>query len=388
MPRKPREQPATPDTPKPPETPKATLEEKTGVPATPEAAPEPRQRPHQATQTSAEARVVEGRVPQLERLAPEPISADDLKALNVYGRWSRIIDEVGLVPKRGWNDHHGYWFTLDADLNAFVGPLFAKYHLVVVPRVKNVERIELPGKQQLTRVNLEVEVINADSPKGEDRFTVDWVGEGADVVDKGVYKAYTGGLKFFYMKLLQIATGDDPELFTRTDELGQRAAEAAVTPGGAPQQRTQVTSSQRTQPEKGGRQQGTTQVQINSFKGLLRGLGLSNNPVAAAEAVYEVLGQTARPLLDSLEGIEDSDQQWAVLGDWLKSQPGDVTGKLLHGMGETVKKLAKERASESEPEPETPPETESQETDADEEAAYAAAREEALAAGAEPGYGG
>lgn len=393
MPRKPREQPATPDTPKAPETPKASLEEKTGVPATPEAAPEPRQRPHQTTQTSAEARVEEGRVPQLERLEPEPISDEELAKLNVYGRWSRIIDEIGLVPKRGWNDHHRYWFTLDADLNAFVGPLFAKYHLVVIPRVTEVERIELPGRQQLTRVKLDVEIINADSEKGEDRFTVPWVGEGADTVDKGVYKAYTGGLKFFYMKLLQVSTGDDPELFTQTDRIGQMAAEAAVTPGGAPRQqqaRPAVTSSQRQQPEKGGRQQGTTQVQVNSFKGLVRGLGLSSDPVAAAETVYEVLGAPAQPLLDSVEGMENTDQQWGAIGEWLKAQPGEVTGKLLYGMGEMVKKAtsAAEQAAPEEQTAPVAPETESQDSDADEEAAYEAAREEALAAGAEPGYGG
>jgi hypothetical protein len=36
-------------------------------------------------------------------------------------------------------------------------------------------------------------------------------GQGSDGMDKALYKAYTGGIKYFWRNQLQIATGDDPE---------------------------------------------------------------------------------------------------------------------------------------------------------------------------------
>jgi hypothetical protein len=49
-----------------------------------------------------------------------------------------------------------------------------------------------------------------DGESGE-RLDFPWVGAGTDKGDKGIYKALTGGAKYFLLKMFLIATGDDPE---------------------------------------------------------------------------------------------------------------------------------------------------------------------------------
>ena len=318
MPRKPREQPAKPDTPPPP--PQENDEEEVKTPA--EA-----RRPQQTQRASRDNAVVEGTVPDIELFVPAPIDTKELEGLNVYQRWNRIIGEMGIIPKRGFNEHHKYWFTTDADLNSFVGPLFAKYHLVVIPAVTNVERFEPASgaKQYLTRVHFHVLVINADKP--EDRFEVDWIGEGADVVDKGVYKAFTGGLKYFYMKLLQVATGDDPETFTRTDALGEMAAQGA-TQGQRPTASTQTRPSNRQQPEKGGRQQGVTEVQIRQVKAMTKALDGIRGTASMIDRLFET------NVYDTVDGMENAEEAWAALVTFLKTRSGQDVGKLLYEMGQ------------------------------------------------------
>lgn len=355
-----------PRAPKAGEKPAEQPDPQTEAPDPQSAAPEePRAatRPRQTQQTSAEGRIVEGQVPKIELFIPQSITAAALADLNVHQRWSRCIGEIGLVPKRGWNDHHKYWYTTDADLNAFIGPLFNKYHLVVAPSVTGVERIALEGKQQLTRVLLHIAIINADKPT--DRIEVDWIGEGGDTVDKGAYKAFTGGLKYFYMKMLQVATGDDPELFVRTDQLGDLAATAAVAEGPRSTRPVNVRSSTARQPEKGGHQLEVTAVQLRQISAMSQALGYGVR--GTAETFDRVLGTA---IFDTIDGMDSDEESSRVLTAWIKQQTGSDVGKVLHEMGEEI---ANRQKAESEP----AAEAEAQETEA-----------ELLAQAGSEGYGG
>jgi hypothetical protein len=75
-------------------------------------------------------------------------------------------------------------------------------------------------------VKYEYSVINADNP--EDRFERHVWGEGLDAGDKGFNKCSTIADKFFYFRLFQIPTGDDP------DAAGATKAEAGKQPKGQP----------------------------------------------------------------------------------------------------------------------------------------------------------
>src|SRR5690606_4778724 len=133
---------------------------------------------------------------------------EERKKLNLWQKRALMIDELGTVPKRGWNKHHQYSFAMEADVVAYLGPLMTKYMVVVNVSVllDQVERIEMGrtsggSTMVLTWLPVEITIINADNP--EERETVEWIGEGSDTGDKGVYKSYTGALKYFYLKWFQ-----------------------------------------------------------------------------------------------------------------------------------------------------------------------------------------
>ena len=308
--------------------------------------PQAARRPRATQQSAREGMVREGEVPKVELYVPQPIKDEDLAKLNVYQRWNAMIGEMGIIPKRGWNDHHKYWFTTDVDLNAFIGPLLSKFHLLVIPRVihDKVERFETAGKQYVTRVAMEIDVINADTP--DDRFTVGWAGEGGDTVDKGLYKAFTGGLKYFFMKTLQVATGDDPEVFARTDQIADEAAVSVAT--GKTGRPVQVNTAQgRPQPEKGGHQNETTTVQLGQLSAMSRALSLGEGDErirAIAAYIDDVLKTDIYEKLGELEG-EQLEREFKTIV--LKTIPGSDTGKVLFNMGEDAKKLATKVAEEA-----------------------------------------
>ena len=61
----------------------------------------------------------------------------------------------------------------------------------------------------ITNIDMTIAIIDVES--GE-KIEVPWAGQGADKGDKGMYKAFTGGLKYFLMKMFMLPTGDDPEV--------------------------------------------------------------------------------------------------------------------------------------------------------------------------------
>jgi len=295
-------------------------------------------------------KIVEGQVADIQRLKPTAIKPEERTKLNLWQKRALMIDELGTVPKRGWNAHHKYSFAMEADVVAYLGPLMTKYMVVVNVTVllALVERIELSktssgATMTLTRLPVEITIINADNP--EERESVVWIGEGSDTGDKGVYKSYTGALKYFYLKWFQIATGDDPEAFERTDALnesgGRRGVEALS--GGGDTGRTEVRQAEgRRQPERGGRQTETTMVQIRTLGNLSSGMGLG--PRGTAEEIDRVLGTQLAEMIDEIEG---DDAQRAALVEFLKGRPGTDTGKVIHAVTELAERAAQIR-SESE----------------------------------------
>ena len=64
---------------------------------------------------------------------------------------------------------------------------------------------------------VEITVTLTDSESGE-TLTLKGLGSGQDAGDKAIMKAQTAALKYCYLLSLAIATGDDPEADTSTDE--------------------------------------------------------------------------------------------------------------------------------------------------------------------------
>jgi hypothetical protein len=139
----------------------------------------------------------------------------DQKPLSLASKLAEIMAEVENVPKRGHNDHFHYDFATEADVAAAIRSGLAKRHIALLPSLLDWkdETTILKGERgekskTITTVKLSYAFVDGET--GE-RFECPWAGRGEDSSDKGLFKAITGGNKYFLLKCFQIPTGDDPE---------------------------------------------------------------------------------------------------------------------------------------------------------------------------------
>lgn len=131
-----------------------------------------------------------------------------------------VAQAISHIEKGGRNDHHRYDYVQAVDVVARVRALLYERGVIVVPGAGNARHeAVIGGKGMLTTVDLSYTF--QDAVTGE-KVTIPWVGAGSDVGgDKGLYKAYTGGLKYALLSAFLIPTGDDPEGDQTTEAAGQ-----------------------------------------------------------------------------------------------------------------------------------------------------------------------
>jgi len=133
---------------------------------------------------------------------------------------AEIVLEVSSVAKRGRNEFHKYDYVLESDVLWALREPLAKRNIVIIPEIlKSSDTRDITGKSStstVTQVEMMLHVTDADS--GE-KLSLPWTGIGMDTGDKGIYKAITGGYKYFLMKLFMLASGDDPEGDEKSDRV-------------------------------------------------------------------------------------------------------------------------------------------------------------------------
>ena len=133
-----------------------------------------------------------------------------------------ITKEVRYLQKDGFNSFHKYPFITDAKISKVLRDKFIDHNIWFVTGWNFNSIVDgmiiIQGWCQYTC---------ADS--GE-TIQVPWVGQGYDKGDKGLYKAYTGGIKYNLMKTFLIPTGDDPENFNPELDQGSKKVKKAVKP--------------------------------------------------------------------------------------------------------------------------------------------------------------
>lgn len=137
---------------------------------------------------------------------------------SLYAKLAEVMQEIGYVQKRGRNKYHGYDYVTEADLVDAVREKLAKRNVVVIPSVTSIDERPVTsdkGKHS-TITTVRVAFTFCDGDSGE-MHRAEWAGAGDDPADKGLYKAYTGAVKYFFMKSFLIPTGDDPEADDQTD---------------------------------------------------------------------------------------------------------------------------------------------------------------------------
>lgn len=141
-----------------------------------------------------------------------------------------IMIECGHIVKNGLNSYHQYKYATAEDVLLKVNTALTKNKIasVVIPEIASmVDVTNLKGNtEHLVTVNVQIKLIDSESGECVDLFGI---GSGQDAGDKAVMKAQTAAIKYAYMMSLCIATGDDPEADTKTDEnssMGNKGSKA------------------------------------------------------------------------------------------------------------------------------------------------------------------
>lgn len=141
-----------------------------------------------------------------------------------------VMIECGHIAKNGLNSYHQYKYATAEDVLLKVNTVLTKNKIasVVIPEIASmVDVTNLKGNtEHLVTVNVQIKLIDSESGECVDLFGI---GSGQDAGDKAVMKAQTAAIKYAYMMSLCIATSDDPEADTKTDEnslMGNKGSKA------------------------------------------------------------------------------------------------------------------------------------------------------------------
>ena len=140
-----------------------------------------------------------------------------------------VMQECSHVVKTGTNDFHRYTYATATDVLEKVNASLTRHGIasIVSPSLLNIQEVTTSKGNTERLATVEVSVTLIDSESGES-FAIKGLGSGQDAGDKSVAKAQTMALKYCYMASLAIATGDDPEADSKTDEAMNYALKTSV----------------------------------------------------------------------------------------------------------------------------------------------------------------
>lgn len=126
---------------------------------------------------------------------------------------AEVMAAVERIAKRGRNDHFKYDFATEADIAAAIRKELSSRQVMLIPAVTGEARVVVGktssgAEKALTQIDMLFTFMDGESGEQIER---PWKGVGIDSEDKGLYKAMTGGEKYFLLKTFLIPTGDDPE---------------------------------------------------------------------------------------------------------------------------------------------------------------------------------
>lgn len=136
-------------------------------------------------------------------------------------RLAAISKEIGTVAKSGKNTQQHYDFIEYAVVSGKMRDLLEKHGVAIIPSVTDYEKEIITSKNGGAGfhyvIKMHFTAINADD--SADRIEADWLGEASDYGDKAINKAETSGVKYFYMRLLNISEKGEQEADATTPEM-------------------------------------------------------------------------------------------------------------------------------------------------------------------------
>jgi hypothetical protein len=243
---------------------------------------------------------------------PASVSLVDTKPLGLYPKLHAIMSECGYIQKDKKNAFHGYTYASEAAIKEKLHESLVRHGVLFAPtKAKVLDRIGglgKDGKEAVTTVSVGFEFIDVET--GE-KHPIEFDGLGSDQLDKGVYKAITGAIKYILTSMFLIPTGDDPE-----GEDGRKKTKAE-----------QKADQKRVLDEKLQALGATPVDQPRSPKPVANnGFSEEVNPQVAA--IWNRMGTKREAILDELSGLHfeltekvGSEEASRIIGD-LKTQCG------------------------------------------------------------------
>ena len=163
---------------------------------------------------------------------------------NLAKKLVAIMKECGHVAKNGTNEFHKYSYATATDVLALVNNALTKYGVITAVECTLLDLHEVKTAKGNTEnlATVDVSVSFFDSDSGES-LKIKGIGSGQDAGDKAVAKAQTMGIKYAYLTSFAIATGDDPEADSHTDEVMHDNKNSSVVKNSPPKSTYQKTSS-------------------------------------------------------------------------------------------------------------------------------------------------
>lgn len=144
--------------------------------------------------------------------------AEIANRLTLKEKLLEVAKHCAYIRKDGVNQFHKYNYATAAQIFEKVGEALAEQRLVSRPLFQIYGAVEKPnakgGVEQLVTVEAKLSIHDLDT---DDRIECNGFGSGQDNGDKAIMKAQTAALKYAWMMLLNISTGDDPEADATVD---------------------------------------------------------------------------------------------------------------------------------------------------------------------------
>jgi len=128
----------------------------------------------------------------------------DNGTVSLNRRLLNVSEAIKNLTKDGTNTYQNYKYTTEMAVSEAFRKAFIKEGILMLlnSTLNSVEN-------GITNVDMTITLINVDDDT--DSHTLNWCGQGYDKGDKGMYKAFTGGLKYFLLKTFMIPTYNDAE---------------------------------------------------------------------------------------------------------------------------------------------------------------------------------
>ena len=145
-----------------------------------------------------------------------------------------VRSKCAWIPKSGHNKFHNYDYATEADISAHISPLMDDAGLILIPSVaseKDGFKQPFIDDQGITQAVLSYTLAHKSGQVWPEKLYVVAQGNDRDSKgnwgDKGCWKMSTGAFKYCLLRLLMVATGDDPELDNSSEVKDPPKAEKA-----------------------------------------------------------------------------------------------------------------------------------------------------------------